>query len=114
MMQELKVTKRIMLDAHERMRQVLAMQSEIDEEIRNASTEYSFDRISRVEKTILRLGLYEMFHDPELPSKVALAEAIRLCRKFGTPESAQFINAILDAIYRKKHAPSVAEQPVAQ
>lgn len=101
MMNELKVTKRIMLDAHDRMRQVLAKQGEIDQKIRTASTEYSFERISRVERTILRLGLFELLFDPTLPPLVAIAEAIRLCRKFGTPESSQFINAILDGVYKQ-------------
>jgi N utilization substance protein B len=101
MMHELKVTKRIMIDAHTRMNQILLKQEEIDAKIRIASTEYSFERISRVERTILRLGLFEILFDLKLPSKVAIAEAIRLCRKFGTPESSQFVNAILDGIYKK-------------
>lgn len=113
MMQELKVTKRIMLDAHVRMNQVLAQQEGIDAQIRTASTEYSFDRISRVERTILRLGLFEIFFDSGVPPIVAIAEAIRLCRKFGTPESAHFVNAILDGIYKKNGTPA-AEQPLAQ
>ena len=102
MMNELKVTRRSVADAHERVQQVLAHLPAMDEKIRKASTEYTFERISRVEKTILRLGVFELFHDPSIPPKVAIAEAIRLCRKFGTPESAQFVNAILDAIFKKE------------
>jgi N utilization substance protein B len=59
----------------------------------------------------LRLGIFEIFFDSEIPAKVAIAEAIRLCRKFGTPESSQFVNAILDGVY-KKHAALVSEEPV--
>ncbi|HSX25450.1 MAG TPA: transcription antitermination factor NusB [Chlamydiales bacterium] len=114
MMNELKVTKRIMLDAHDRMRQVLAKQGEIDQKIRTASTEYSFERISRVERTILRLGLFELLFDPTLPPLVAIAEAIRLCRKFGTPESSQFINAILDGIYKQQHESKSPEPALTQ
>lgn len=110
MMHELKVTKRTMVEAHERMNAVLGKQEEIDAQIKEASTEYSFERISRVELTILRLGLFEILFDSGIPPKVAIAEAIRLCRKFGTPESADFVNAILDGIY-KKHG---QQQPVAQ
>jgi len=111
MMAELKATRRSMLDAHARVAEVLAKQEEIDAIIAEASTEYSFDRISRVEKTILRLGLFEILFDNELPSKVAIAEAVRLCRKFGTPESSQFVNAILDGVYKKDGAPAT-EEPV--
>jgi len=101
MMQELKVTKRSMVDAHDRMNQVLKKLDVIDAAITEASTEYSFERISRVEKTILRLGLFEILFDEKVPPKVGIAEAIRLCRKFGTPESADFVNALLDGIYKK-------------
>lgn len=108
MMEELKTTRKAMAEAKARVDQILAKLPEIDDRITAASTEYSFERISRVEKTILRLGLYELF-DPDLPPKVAIAEAVRLCRKFGTPESAQFVNAILDGVYKKDAAPAPAE-----
>lgn len=109
MMQELKTTRRAMIDAEARAQQVLAKLPEIDPQIASASTEYSFERISKVERTVLRLGLFELLFDPTIPPKVAIAEAIRLCRKFGTPESSQFVNAILDGVY--KSAPS-AEKPL--
>lgn len=106
MMEELKTTRKAMLEARGRVDHALTKQPEIDEIITTASTEYSFERISRVERTILRLGLYELLFDSTLPPKVVIAEAIRLCRKFGTPESAQFVNAILDGIYKKNAAPA--------
>jgi transcription antitermination protein NusB len=101
MMNELKVTRRVMHEAHDRMRKVIERQDEIDREITAMSTEYSLERISSVERTILRLGLFEILFDYRIPPKVAIAEAIRLCRKFGTPESSQFVNAILDGVYQK-------------
>jgi N utilization substance protein B len=109
MMHELKVTKRIMLDAALRMKNVQEKQLEIDELIRMASKEYTFERISRVEKIVLRLSLFELLFDASIPHKVAIAEAIRLCRKFGTPESSQFVNAILDSVYKTKHGLAVSE-----
>lgn len=109
LMNELKVTKRAVLDACDRARQVLSRLDEIDEKIRAASNEYQFDRISSAEKCALRLGFYEILFDSSLPNKVAIAEAIRLTRKFGTPESADFVNAILDTIY--KHELALATQP---
>ncbi len=102
MMHELKVTKRSMLDAHDRINKILEKYPEIDRNIEASSISYSFDRISRVEKTILRIGVFELLFDDAIPGKVAIAEAIRLSRKFGTPESAHFVNAILDDIYKKK------------
>ena len=110
MMHELKVTKRVMLDVHARIDKILEKYSEIDHLLETISTSYSFERISRVEKTILRLGAFEMLHDEAIPEKVAIAEAIRLSRKFGTPESAHFVNAILDAIYKRTNA-DVSNEP---
>lgn len=111
LMAELKVTKKSVLMAQERAAAIETKLSEIDEKISASSTEYSFDRISRVEKTILRLGIYELFYDTSIPPLVAIAEAIRLTRKFGTPESAQFVNAILDRIYKGNGAEHT-NQPV--
>lgn len=99
LMAELKVTKKSVLMAKEKVEQVLSKQAEIDEKISLYSTEYTLDRISRVEKTVLRLGIFELQFDSELPPLVSISEAIRLTRKFGTPESSQFVHAILDKVY---------------
>lgn len=106
MMQELQTTRKTMADAKSRVDQVLTKLPEIDEVIASASHEYSFERISRSERAILRLGFYELLFDPSLPPKVVIAESIRLCRKFGTPESAHFVNAILDGVYQKNGSPA--------
>lgn len=74
----------------------------IDEIIRKTSKEYAFDRISGVERNILRLAIFELLYDAEIPGPVVLSEGIRLCRKFGTMESADFINAILDEVLRDR------------
>ena len=100
LMHELKVTKKSANEASRRVKEIQDRKNEIDDMIRPASTEYQFERISSVEKNILRLGIYEICFDEAIPEKVAITEAIRLCRKFGTPESAQFVNAILDRIYK--------------
>lgn len=110
LMGELKVAKRFVLQAREKAEAIQAKQDDLDQKIREASKEYTLERISRVEKTILRLGLFEMLYDDTIPPKIAIAEAIRLTRKFGTPESAHFVNAILDCIYKHE----TAEQPVPQ
>jgi len=100
MMEALKVTRRHVAEAESKMRQIVAQLEKVDAEIEKVSTAYSFDRISKVEKTVIRLGIYEFLHEA-LPLKVMLAEAMRLCRKFGTPEGVHFVNAILDEICAK-------------
>lgn len=100
LMKELSVTKKTMLEAQDRVRHIAAILPELDTMIQASSKSYQFDRIQTVERNILRLGLYEIFFDNQIPAKVAISEAIRLTRKFGTPESAGFVNAILDSLYK--------------
>lgn len=99
-MQTLSVTKRSVRIAQEVANKIRDKLCEIDPLIVEHSKSYDWDRIPRVEKTILRLGIYELTAK-EVPGKVAIAEAIRLARKFATKEAANFINAILDTIYKE-------------
>jgi N utilization substance protein B len=108
MMNELKVTSKAAKEAYLQVQKILSNLEQIDPKIGTASTEYAFERISGVEKNILRLGVHELFYDQGLHMKIVIAEAIRLCRKFGTPESAQFVHAVLDAIYKGSLCPSNA------
>jgi N utilization substance protein B len=112
MMEALKVARHYVIDANLKVQAILERLPELDERIRKSSTEYTLDRISKVELTILRLGIYELLYEKDIPPKVALAEAIRLCRKFGTPESAHFVNAILDEIYDPKTATADGSQSI--
>jgi len=100
LMKELAVTKKTVILAQEKVKLIIAKLPEIDEMIASTSKSYNFERIQAVERNILRLGVYEMSFDDSIPPKVAISESIRLARKFGTPESASFINAILDALYK--------------
>lgn len=100
MMGELAVTKRNVREALERVNRILDLLPEIDPMISSVSKSYDFERIQTVTKDILRLAVYELIYDPDIPPKVAIAEAIRLSRKFNTPESASFVNALLDQLYR--------------
>lgn len=102
MMEELAVSKRNVKLAHERVEQILQKLPELDPQISAASVSYEFERIQSVTRNILRLGLFELLFDPTIPPQVAIAEAMRLARKFGSPESAAFVNAILDQLFKAK------------
>lgn len=99
-MSELAVTRRTMHLAYARMRELWQYKHEIDEWIKRVCIAYEFDRIQRVERNILRLGIFEILFDSQVPAKVAISEAMRLARKFSTPEAGSFVNALLDAIYQ--------------
>jgi N utilization substance protein B len=102
MMGELAVSKRNVRLALERVSQIEEKLSEIDRLITTVSVSYEFERIQAVTLTILRLGVFEIYFDDQVPPKVAIAEAMRLSRKFNTPESASFVNALLDNLYHAK------------
>lgn len=99
LMHELAVAKSVLRKAHEEKGKVQEKLQEIDALIASCSQAYDFKRIPRIERNILRLAVYELLYSATVPPKVAIAEAIRLSRKFATPESATFVNAILDAVY---------------
>jgi transcription antitermination protein NusB len=102
MMSILKTTRKNVREVCERISAIGKQLNVIDEKIRkNAEEAYLFDRISKVELNVLRLGLFELLYDKTIPPKVALSEAIRLCKKFGNIDSDKFINAILDCEYKK-------------
>ena len=98
---ELRISLDSVSEAGARAKEILQFKDQLDEAIASSSDAYEFSRIPLVERNILRLGLYELLYDPAIPPKVALAESIRLTRKFSTPEAARFVNAILDHLYRK-------------
>lgn len=100
LMGETHITKKNMADVEKRVMGILPHIEEIDNKIMSVVKSYSFDRIPRVERSVLRLGVFELCYDDDIPAKVAIAEALRLARKFSTPEAASFINAILDSFYK--------------
>lgn len=98
LMHQLKITKKALFLAQERVKLIQAKEKELDALIGATAVSYSFERITRVEKNILRLAIYELEHDSSIPKKVVISEAIRIARKFATPEGSAFVNAILDVI----------------
>jgi N utilization substance protein B len=74
---------------------------ELDTAIGEAAANWRLDRIAPVDRTILRLGAYELSAEPETPSAVVLDEAVELAKRFGEADSPSFVNGVLDAIRRK-------------
>ncbi len=103
-MKLIKTTKKNALIALRYVNDIVANLKKIDAEIKKVSYSYELERICKVEITILRLALYEMLFDENIPNKVAISEAIRLTKKFASGKSVSFINAILDAILKKYEA----------
>ena len=70
----------------------------MDASIERYSHRWRVDRMSRIDRNILRLAAYELTHCPDLPPRVVLNEAIELAKRFGSEESSAFINGILDRV----------------
>jgi transcription antitermination protein NusB len=88
-------SKRFALELVEGVRGMLA---ELDRRIEQHSTNWRVDRMSRIDRNILRLGAYELLHRPDVPKKVSLNEAVELGKKYGTEDSSSFINGLLDKL----------------
>lgn len=90
---------------------VLQKQKELNLVIEKAAPEWPLDRISPIDRNILRLGLYELlFSDrSEVPAKVAINEAIELAKQFGGENSGRFVNGVLGAVYKEIGEPGKEE-----
>ncbi len=90
---------------------ILGKQTEIDLVISKAAPEWPLERISPVDRNILRLGLYELlFSDrAEVPAKVAINESIELAKQFGGDNSSRFVNGVLGAVYKEIGEPGKEE-----
>jgi len=77
---------------------VQEQRARIDELITAASEHWRFERLSAVDLNVLRVATYELLQTPPLPTSVVLDEAIEVARRFGTAESATFVNGVLDQI----------------
>ncbi|MBI4825555.1 MAG: transcription antitermination factor NusB [Nitrospirae bacterium] len=74
----------------------------LDEIITRAADNWSVDRMSVVDRNILRASAYELVYRKDIPPAVAINEAVEISKKYSTEDSAPFINGILDRIYKLK------------
>lgn len=74
---------------------------EINNYIIKYATEWPLDQITIVDRNVLRLGIYELVFDPNIPAKVAINEAIEIAKAFGGDSSGKFINGVLGAIMKE-------------
>jgi len=90
---------------------VLQKQSDLDAVITKAAPEWPLDKIARVDRNILRIGLCELlFADRgEVPAKVAINEAIELAKNFGGESSGRFVNGVLGSVYKELGEPGKDE-----
>lgn len=81
---------------------VIKNKEEIDDIIRKFSKNWVFERISKVDLSIMRLSLAEIIYSDDVPNSVSINEAVEMAKKFGGENSGKFINGILGEVTRSK------------
>lgn len=76
----------------------------IDAVLKRNLTNWTLSRLAVVDRNILRLGAAEMLFVDDVPGRVTIREMMRLAERYGTPESARFVNGVLDAVMRETEA----------
>lgn len=92
---------------------ILSKKPDLDKIIEKAAPDWPLDKISIIDRNILRIGLYELlFADrKEVPAKVAINEAIELAKSFGGENSGKFVNGVLGSVYKELGEPGKDSSP---
>ncbi|PLY01918.1 MAG: transcription antitermination factor NusB [Desulfuromonas sp.] len=77
---------------------VVEFRAVLDQQITGAAKNWSIERMTPVDLSILRIGVYELLYRPDIPARVTINEAIEIAKRYGTKESPAFINGLLDRI----------------
>ena len=94
-------TKKAKAELKDRFEQVLSHLEEIDKKIEEKSKGWVLSRIAKVDLKILRMAVFEMVYDEQVPAGVAINEAVELSKKYGTDKSYRFVNGILASIAKE-------------
>jgi transcription antitermination protein NusB len=78
--------------------------SEVDDAITNQLKNWDFNRLSRVDLAIMRMSVYALLYQSDIPASVTIDEAVDIGKEFGTDDSYKFINGVLDGIRRAREA----------
>jgi transcription antitermination factor NusB len=78
-----------------------------DEMITSSAIKWQLSRLSQVDRSILRLAVYQLKFCPDIPPKVVINEAIELAKKFGAESAPSFVNGVLDAVLKKLEVKSL-------
>jgi len=79
---------------------VLAHRQWLDESLVRFSEDWEVERMSGVDRNILRIALYELAWQPDLPHAIVMDEAVELCKEYATEHSARFVNGVLAGVVR--------------
>ena len=83
---------------------VIDKAAELDNEIEKSAPEWPIEQVSRIDKNILRIAIYELLYCNDIPPKVSIDEAVEMAKTFGSENSSKFINGVLGTVYRHYQA----------
>ena len=84
--------------AKELLRGILENKDSIDEKIETYVDNFRLNRLSAIDRNVLRLAIFEMLHRNDIPPAVCINEAIEISKRFGTEDSGSFVNCVLDKV----------------
>jgi transcription antitermination protein NusB len=90
---------------------VFAQQTALDDQLQPIAPEWPIDQIARMDRVVLRIGLYELQFEKDVPPKVVINEAVELAKAFGGENSSKFINGVLGTVMRQREEAGTAEKP---
>jgi N utilization substance protein B len=91
---------------------VLARQEELDGIIQPVAPDWPLDQIARVDRSILRIGVYELMYNKSVPKKVVINESVELAKSFGADNSSKFINGVLGTVLKHIEAELETKKPL--
>ncbi len=91
-------------------RGVIENVNEVDSELNKFATDWPVDTMTLIDRNILRIGVYELIYNEDIPSKVAINEAIEIAKAFGGETSGKFVNGVLGAIYKDRTKQGIVKE----
>jgi N utilization substance protein B len=92
-------------------RGVAEHEAELDAELQPVAPEWPIDQIARMDRVVLRIGLYELKYEKDVPAKVVINEAVELAKAFGSENSSKFVNGVLGTLLRQINGEPPLERP---
>jgi N utilization substance protein B len=92
--------------AEELLRGVEQHEPELDGLLREYSQHWAVERMPAVDRAVLRLGCFELAHEPQVPTAVVISEAVELAKQYSTENSGRFVNGLLARIAEQVRAPA--------
>ena len=90
---------------------VSKIHAELDAQLQPIAPEWPIDQIARMDRIILRMGLYELTHNDDVPPKVVINEAVELAKAFGGDNSSKFVNGVLGTVMRQRDDGDKPDKP---